>query len=322
MMAKTIGTHSGTFHCDEALACFMLKQLPQFADAHITRTREAELLNQLDIIVDVGGVYDPARHRYDHHQIGFTETLDENHSIKLSSAGLVYKHFGREIIKNHIKEISVNELEAIFYKVYDEFIEAIDGIDNGVDRYPQEIRPRYRVHTDLSSRVGNLNPRWNDPQPNQDGQFSKAMRLAGEEFLDSIEYYFRGWLPAQSLVKEAIEKRYEIHPSGQIVCLHQYCPWRDYLFEVERELKVDPLIKYVLFGDTAGTSWRVQCVPESSSSFKNRLDLPWKGFRDDQLSEHSGIPGGIFVHISGFIGGNKTYEGTLAMAVAALQQQK
>ena len=25
----TIGTHSGNFHCDEALACYMLKKLPE-----------------------------------------------------------------------------------------------------------------------------------------------------------------------------------------------------------------------------------------------------------------------------------------------------
>jgi uncharacterized UPF0160 family protein len=45
-----------------------------------------------DILVDVGGIYDPARHRYDHHQIGFTGTLDDKHTTKLSSAGLVYKY--------------------------------------------------------------------------------------------------------------------------------------------------------------------------------------------------------------------------------------
>lgn len=37
---KTIGTHSGVFHCDEALACFMLKQLPEYKDAEIIRTRD------------------------------------------------------------------------------------------------------------------------------------------------------------------------------------------------------------------------------------------------------------------------------------------
>ncbi len=36
-------------------------------------------------------------------------------------------------------------------------------------------------------------------------------------------------------------------------------------------------------------------------------------------SKESGIDGGVFVHISGFIGGNKTLEGALAMAKKALQ---
>lgn len=34
---STIGTHDGTFHCDEALACFMLKQLPEYKEAEIIR---------------------------------------------------------------------------------------------------------------------------------------------------------------------------------------------------------------------------------------------------------------------------------------------
>ena len=32
-----IGTHNGTFHCDEALACFQLKLLPEFHNAEIIR---------------------------------------------------------------------------------------------------------------------------------------------------------------------------------------------------------------------------------------------------------------------------------------------
>lgn len=40
---KTIGTHSGNFHCDEALACFMLRQLPEYKNAEIIRTRDLEV---------------------------------------------------------------------------------------------------------------------------------------------------------------------------------------------------------------------------------------------------------------------------------------
>ena len=48
-----------------------------------------------------------------------------------------------------------------------EFIEAIDGIDNGVPQYPTDIKPRYRSRTDLSRRVGYLNPAWNEPFDSQ-----------------------------------------------------------------------------------------------------------------------------------------------------------
>lgn len=55
--------------------------------------------------------------------------------------------------------------------------------------------------------------------------------------------------------------------------------------------------------------------------FESRKALPaqWRGLRDDELSRESGIPGGVFVHMSGFIGGSQTYEGALAMAKAALK---
>ena len=65
---KTIGTHNGTFHCDEVLACCMLKMLPEYSDAEIIRTRDENVLKTCDVVVDVGGKYEPSSHRYDHHQ--------------------------------------------------------------------------------------------------------------------------------------------------------------------------------------------------------------------------------------------------------------
>jgi uncharacterized UPF0160 family protein len=44
-----------------------------------------------------------------------------------------------------------------------EFIEAIDGIDNGINQYGKDAKAMYRSRTDLSSRVGHLNPAWNEP---------------------------------------------------------------------------------------------------------------------------------------------------------------
>lgn len=52
-----------------------------------------------------------------------------------------------------------------------------------------------------------------------------------------------------------------------------------------------------------------------------RLSLKeeWRGLRDEELSKISGIPGCIFVHANGFIGGNKTREGALQMALQSLK---
>lgn len=60
-MAPQIGTHSGSFHCDEALATFMLKQTSKFGGADVVRTRDPEVLKGMDVVVDVGGVYDPGK---------------------------------------------------------------------------------------------------------------------------------------------------------------------------------------------------------------------------------------------------------------------
>jgi len=314
---KKIGTHNGTFHCDEALACFMLRKTDLFQGAEITRTRDPAILATMDVVVDVGGVYDPQRFRFDHHQPEFTGTLDSNHSIKLSSAGLVYKHFGREIIA---KELGTNEelTEVLFLRVYDHFIEALDGIDNGVDRYPSDIHPRYKSNTDLSSRVGGLNPWWNDSTTNPDERFKEAMEMTGKEFLEALRYYGLAWMPARELVVKAIANRFEVDPSGEIIALENFCPWKSYVLELEKSMGVEKPIKYVLFPDQTGP-WRVQCVPKGEQSFENRKSILWGGLRDEELSQASGIPGCIFVHTSGFIGGNKTKEGALAMARKSLQ---
>lgn len=53
-----IGTHDGVFHCDEILACFMLQQLPEYQNVKIIRTRDLKKLEDCEIVVDVGSVFD------------------------------------------------------------------------------------------------------------------------------------------------------------------------------------------------------------------------------------------------------------------------
>jgi len=63
-------------------------------------------------------------------------------------------------------------------------------------------------------------------------------------------------------------------------------------------------------------------VSLTENSFQNRKSLPepWRGKRDNELSALSGIPGCIFVHATGFIGGNSTFDGALKMAQTSLKE--
>lgn len=214
-----IGTHNGTFHCDETLAVWMLKQTEQFKDAEIIRSRTPEVLAECDIVVDVGAVFDHSARRYDHHQREFKETYNSLDSskpwkTKLSSAGLVYVYYGKEIIRNVMQwiskeggEISDHHVEAICDMVYDNLIEEIDAVDNGIS--VSDETPRYKVTTTLSRRVGNLNPNWNEESNDEIlmKRFKMAMDIVSAEFVDRVSYYQSAWLPAHSFVLDAVNKR-------------------------------------------------------------------------------------------------------------------
>ncbi|KAI9344997.1 metal-dependent protein hydrolase [Obelidium mucronatum] len=321
---SSIVTHSGTFHADETLAVFMLQQTAQFKNAKVTRTRDEAIIASGSVVVDVGGTYEPAKNRFDHHQRGFEETFDAKHSIKLSSAGLVYKHFGREVIASLLQWAPTDSrLELVYQKTYDDFIEGFDGVDNGVSQYPADLRPKYRDGTSISSRVAKLNPWWNQ-ESNENvlmEGFLKAVDLTGTEFTERVRYTALAWLPAREIVEAGLNNRKSVHPSGKIIAFDQFCPWKEHLhlLEGEQNIKEDEAPLYIIYPDET-RKWRIQAVPQAPESFVSRKALPevWRGIRDAALSDLSGIPGCIFVHASGFIGGNLTREGALAMAVKAL----
>lgn len=91
--------------------------------------------------MDVGSVFDASKNRLDHHQRSFNMIWEEDENqplteptgevrIKLSSAGLVYKYFGKEILLKILSEIwpetaatfSDADYDKIYQKLYKNFI--------------------------------------------------------------------------------------------------------------------------------------------------------------------------------------------------------
>lgn len=184
----------------------MLLRTKEFKNSVIVRTRDQEILDQLDVQCDVGAVYDPENYRFDHHQKSFQTTWDdfkkekeeapeENKEgdektekkpevrIRLSSAGLVYKFFGKEVISQicsseYGKTFDAETLEYLHEKLYKKMIKEIDAIDNGVNI---GSNTNYEISTDLGYRISCFNLPWNAPKDqglSQHNQFKKAMKVA------------------------------------------------------------------------------------------------------------------------------------------------
>ncbi|KAL2022018.1 hypothetical protein VTK56DRAFT_6258 [Thermocarpiscus australiensis] len=338
--AVAIGTHNGHFHADEALAVYMLRRhVPAYAGAALVRTRDPARLAACHTVVDVGGEYDPSRNRFDHHQRTFA-TCFPGRPTRLSSAGLVYLHFGRGIVARRLGQPEDSEpVGLVWRKIYESFVEALDAHDNGIGVYDPAglaaagLEKRFSDGGfTLGAMVGRLNPNWNDPVPDdpaaaqaaEDGRFELASQRIGEEFDRDLDYFVRAWLPAREVVAEAFAARKEYDAEGRIMVLkRQSAPWKDHLYSLEEQQPEAGKVLYVLYPEKPApdAKWRIQCVPVAKDSFESRRPLPeaWRGFRDEELDGIAGVSGCVFVHASGFIGGNKTFEGALAMAKKALE---
>ena len=247
-------------------------------------------------------------------------------------------HFGKPIIalETGLDEGS-EEVDILWKKVYEDFIEALDAHDNGISVYdPSETKTLQKRFYDggigLGSLVGDLNANFEDLSPTikpeeaqefEDARFLQASSLMGSSFLRKLQYYHRAWLPARTLVRQTYVARKDYDAKGRVMLFPRDCPWKDHLYTLEAEKPGEEKVLYVVYPESEheGAKWRVQAVSVSKDSFESRKPLPdnWRGVRDDQLSEVSGIEGCIFAHASGFIGGNKTREGALEMAEKAIE---
>ena len=342
--ARRFDTFSGTFHADEALAVHLLGLLPDNAVSTVVRTRDPAILQTCDIVVDVGGEYDAERNRFDHHQRSFATTFP-GHGTKLSSAGLVYMHFGRDIIKHRTGLSDSEDLDVLYEKIYTNFVEPFDANDNGISVISPSALEQAglakqfddggfslaaavsRFNYDHSTDGADKNKSKDELQADEDHRFMKATALVGQQFEMEVADRFHAWLPGRAAVEKAYGERFKHDSQGRIMVLGESVPWADHLYAFEKKAApvpegVHPEVLYVLFPENptdSNSKWRVRAVSKESGRFDNRKDLPdqWKGLRDDELSSVCGVPGCIFVHASGFIGGNKTFDGAFRMASLA-----
>lgn len=330
---KKIATHNGSFHCDEVLAVHILQQISEYASAEVVRSCDLDTLAAADVVLGIGGVYDFASRRFDYHQPGHSEVFlgfrQRPRKTKLSSSGLVYRHFGMEAVGNILAAAGVvieedeGDLETVYFKVYNAFVEAVDAITRGIRLCKVSGPPRYYDGSGLPERVKGMDAAWNEPSDDeaQAVNFEKALRCVGAEFDACVLKTAKSWLPMRRKVAHAMAARREYDRAGRVLVLHEWLPWKNHVLSVEAEEAKQARrrpVQYVVYKAMSGDEWRMYVV-RGEGGLRTQLPEAWHGLTGEAFSEVAAIDGCIFVHTNnGFTGGNKTFEGAMEMVRTAL----
>ena len=308
-----IVTHGGKFHADDAWAVAVLSVL--FPDADIIRTRDPATIEAADFAIDVGGIWDPATGRFDHHQKGFSAARQSG--VPYASAGLVWREYGARCVTalalaHTGHQLPEDKAREMAYAIDAELVQYLDLADVGAAK---SAPGGYG----LSAVVSGFNPNWLDEQrlnygPAADeyrlGQFRRAMALLTDILVNSVKYRV-GALLAVEQVRQS-----EVLEGGRVLFLKNGAlPWTQI---VRKEM---PKVLFVISHSIAERRYMLHTVPVSPESFEARADLPeaWAGLRDAELAAVTGVPDASFCHNGRFIAAVKSYEGARAMAALALK---
>ena len=172
-----LATHGGTFHLDDAFAYAVLRLALGLGepgqDHALVRTRDETVLARADLAWDVGGIYDPAADRFDHHQRGAPVRED---GTPLSAAGLVWHFYGIQAVRALLAPGGTTDLApAVAAAIEREVVRRIEELDNGVGQPGDALS--------FSIVVEDLNPPWDTPEIGdraaEDAAFLRASDLAG-----------------------------------------------------------------------------------------------------------------------------------------------
>lgn len=293
----TIVVHDGGAHMDEVLA---LAICTLWLDARgygweVIRSRDKQIIDAANIVFDVGGIYDPVRRRFDHHQRDFDMVRPDG--IGYASAGLAWKHYGLDLCDGD---------ESIWNTVDYELVQSIDAYDVGIS-LSEKTHPSGVSDFGVNKILNWMQPTWSeDSERSHDAVWFMLETL--REVVPRVIAHAKANQKGQELVRtaydEAVDKR--------IIILEESYPWRSVLASVPEPL-------FVIY-PRPDHGWSVSAVYQSVSGFEMRAYLPeaWRGLSQEKLREITQIPSAIFCHPSGFRGGAETLEDAVMMAVSAL----
>jgi uncharacterized UPF0160 family protein len=289
---KRIVTHSGGFHADDVFAVATLLFI--YPDAEIIRSRDDEVINGADIVVDVGSVYNAPKLKFDHHQKGGAG--ERENKIPFASFGLVWKEFGEKIS-------GTAELDKM---IEEKLVLPIDALDNGINisnPIYENIRP-----FDISDYFYSY---WIDEDVSEEEllKIFKSVVTLAKGLIERVLH------KAKRIIEEGliVEEIYKNTEDKKIIILDKHYAWGRVLVE-----KPEPLL--VVYPTTDGLKWNAKVVRENLGSFKSRISFPleWAGKSGEDFQNISGVKDALFCHNKLFLAVAASKDGAVSLANKAL----
>lgn len=290
--AKTVITHNGLFHADETFGTAFLSLLLG-SEVRVVRTCNPAQIEQAYVALDVGGVYDNAKLRYDHHQRDFLD-VHEGTSIKLAACGLIWRHFGTCLITKLHPELDIEQVKSLWQSVDEAICRPVDLQDNGQGTFKVDGAEAQALTVSMMVAAFNQQDIYS---PAQDEAFMRVVEILKEYILN----FLRSEANKLQLLKEA-EEAVKAQLGSRVLVLDKFLPYREAVLKANAEGGQFDLVTY-----PANGQWNIQTVPVDDSTenfYSQRVSLPqrlWGLTGPDASKESLGGSTLVFCHKTGFL---------------------
>jgi uncharacterized UPF0160 family protein len=327
-ISVSIQTHDKRFHVDDVGAIALLisyyNRKTENTNVHLIRSRDPELIKSSDILIDVGGIYDPSNKRFDHHQDNCNEFFGDNFNIPLSSIGMVWKHYGEEILHMYIQahqEFSLisnweDHITVLLNEIYGKIIQELDAHDNGIVSIEGGKR-NYPTYLSLGNIISSMNTSDTNDEVKQMIAFQSAVQLFGTIFEIKLEEIIRKYFDYK-VSYNIVEKVLKESPPN-----NEYLIIRDKLPTINKCLNVlDPKyhIKFLIFHSPLEEYVTIRTRNKKEDMFTSLVPLLSYDKTLEKIDDNEKADL-IFVHKALFIAKTKTLDLALKLVGLALDSR-
>lgn len=314
-------THSALHHADEVVATVMLATL---GEVNLYRTRDRSFVREHIgdeglIVIDIGGVYDHTKRAYDHHQND--PKLLRNDGIKRAATGLIWQHYGDQIVckllgidYDNPTEVEMQLAVSVYERLDNGFVRAIDAFDNGIEGVEgdyglSQMLPLFNLDWDADAKDEETHSALDNRA------FLDACFIADKIFrrlVGKTAAMVRGEKVIDELIRET-EDRVLVLPA----------PIDNWVRAVLRSSA--PNAGQILFAvyPARGGHWSVQALPpDEDHMFDQKLPFPeeWRGQPRGKLQLLTNIRGVENCHPGGFFAVCHTEEDAVNLANLAIEK--